>query len=139
MRRRLRWLAIAGMGVAVLRPGIVRVNMLARRAGLRVLVLVIVRVRVAVHVIMPVAMRVIVVMPVAVRVIVAVPLVVAVTVAHFAAPSPLRSSNIRCTAMAAPKPLSMFTTTTPEAQLVSMAKSAVKPFSTATRTWNSAT
>ena len=31
---------LTGMGVAVLRPGIVRVNMLARRAGLRVLVLV---------------------------------------------------------------------------------------------------
>jgi hypothetical protein len=35
--------------------------------------------------------------------------------------------RIRCTAMAAPKPLSMFTTTTPDAQLVSIAKSAVKP------------
>ena len=34
---------------------------------------------------------------------------------------------IRPTAIAAPKPLSMFTTVMPEAQLVSMANSAVKP------------
>jgi len=34
---------------------------------------------------------------------------------------------IRPTAMAAPKPLSMFTTVMPDAQLVSMANSAVKP------------
>jgi hypothetical protein len=37
------------------------------------------------------------------------------------------TESMRPTAIAAPKPLSIFTTVTPEAQLVSMPKSAVKP------------
>jgi len=37
------------------------------------------------------------------------------------------TDSMRPTAIAAPKPLSILTTVTPDAQLVSMAKSAVKP------------
>ena len=56
--------------------------------------------------------------------------IVIVLRAHHGLPSAalaFGSLRMRWAAIAAPKPLSMLTTTTPEAQLVSMAKSAVKP------------
>jgi len=46
-------------------------------------------------------------------------------VAHVASPAGTRS--MRITAIAAPKPLSMLTTVTPDAQLVSIPNKAVKP------------
>lgn len=85
--------------------------MLVRFIVVRVRVIVRVGVRVIVRVRVPVIVRVCV--PVIVRML--------VILAH------AQSFKIRCTAIAAPKPLSMFTTTTPDAQLVSIAKSGVKP------------
>jgi hypothetical protein len=78
-------------------------------------VLVSVRVRVLVIVLMP--MIVIVPMP-----------VMRMPLPHHAFSSTITSCpSIRCTAIAAPNPLSMFTTTIPEAQLDSIANSAVNP------------
>ena len=47
--------------------------------------------------------------------------------AHFGLPAVGRETTSRTTAMAAPKPLSMFTTVTPDAQLERSPNSAVRP------------
>lgn len=91
--------------------------------AVRVAVAVRVGVRVAVSVRVAVLVTVVVVVVVVVIVV-----VVVVAVRHVAA-HPLGS--MRCTAMAAPNPLSMFTTVTPAAQEVSIEKSAVNPPSAA--------
>lgn len=118
------------------------------RVPVPVLVLVRVRMIMRVRVIMRVPVRMI--MPVLVCMIMPVRMVVPVIVpvSHIS-PAPFagrlrcaalprsRSSrahsfgNMRCTTIAAPKPLSMLTTATPEAHDVSMEKSAVKPLSAA--------
>lgn len=98
------------------------------RVTVRVLVIVAVPRAVIVRMSMLIFVSVRVSVLVLVRVIVIVPVIVLAT--HHGLPSPafaLGSLRMRCAAIAAPKPLSMFTTTTPEAQLVSIAKSAVKP------------
>ena len=110
------------------------------RVGVRVRVIMPVTMSMPIVVVVPVLVPVImsVIMPVPVPVImsgrmiviVIVPVLVLVFLAHHGLPSPtlaFGSLRMRWTAIAAPKPLSMLTTTTPEAQLVSMAKSAVKP------------
>lgn len=76
----------------------------------------------------PVPVFMIVAVPVVVSMAVPMIVIMPVPVTHVV-PSSTRSRKhaIRCTAIAAPKPLSMFTTVTPLAQLVSIAKSGVKP------------
>lgn len=101
-------------------------------AAVPVIVSVSVRVSVSVSVIVcvPVIVRVSVRVIVFVIVVVRVTVVVAVLVhgcARVVGVVSQPSRRMRCTAMAAPKPLSMFTTRTPEAQLVSIANRAVKP------------
>ena len=118
-------LVLPAVRVAVRGPEIVRVNVRGWRPLMSGPVDVIVAVPVGV--VMVVRVAVIVIVRIAVIVIVRMAVVVIVIVAHPCAPWLLRSSKIRCTAIAAPKPLSMLTTTTPDAQLVSMAKSAVNP------------
>ena len=107
---------IMGVAVLVLRAVLVRMSMLK---FVRVLVGVpLVRVRVIMIVIVIVIVRMIVIVP------------VIVLVTHHGLPSPalaFGSLRMRWAAIAAPKPLSMLTTTTPDAQLVSIANSAVKP------------
>ena len=84
-------------------------------------VTVIVRVRVIVGVIVIVIVRVRVI--VGVIVIVGVTVIVRVRVTH----GELPRRSMRTTATAAPNPLSMLTTVTPDAQLVSIPNSAVRP------------
>jgi hypothetical protein len=108
-----------------------------RRALVRVLVLMpmsrsrIMRVMRARSVAMVVAVPVPVIMPV-VAVAMAMPMPRAVLVIVVLVPKLHTFSfthTMRCTASAAPNPLSMLTTVTPLAQLVNIANSAVKPFS----------
>lgn len=94
-----------------------------RRVRVLLVVVVVVVVVVAVRVVVIVGVRMVVIMIVPVIMGVIVIVVMLVALPHVA-----QSLRIRCTAMAAPKPLSMLTTTTPDAQLVSMENSAVKPF-----------
>ncbi len=120
-------LVLPAVSVAVFGPEIVRVDVRDRCPLMRGPVNVIVAMPVGVVMVVIVRVAVIVIVRIAVIVIVRMAVVVIVIVAHPCAPWLLRSSKIRCTAIAAPKPLSMLTTTTPDAQLVSMAKSAVNP------------
>lgn len=105
-----------------------------------VLMTVVMRVRVPMFMTVVMRVRVTVVMTVVMGVLVTVVMTVFVSrlgraltpfrrirCAHAGAPCGAR--NMRTTAMAAPKPLSMLTTVIPAAQLVSMPKSAVKPAS----------
>jgi hypothetical protein len=119
---RLRLARSRPVRVFVRRPGTVGVSAM--------LMPVIVRVSV---VVMRVVVVVVVLVPVIV-VVVLVPVIVVVrmtSMTSLAAPAHAPSTccvrSMRTTAIAAPKPLSMFTTVTPEAQLESMPNMAVSP------------